>query len=282
MGNVGASSEKMGKALKGFSDCHCHILPNLDDGPGSINESIEMARVLSSSGFSEVYCTPHLMRGGYDNSKEQIEKAALELQAALDENRITVTVHAAVEYFLDEYLPGFLDQPMTLSENVVLIEAYRQVQPQFLVETLFQVIMKKRLRPLLAHPERYDMFDSLLSRKKSNGIFTGFWHWFQGRENNVHRALPATDAMEDISKLKAMGCLFQGNIGSFAGMYGVRVKDRARRLLEMGFYDRLGTDAHRPQKLADWLGKGLKTIEQEIGADELAKLVSMPAGQLVG
>jgi hypothetical protein len=68
---------------------------------------------------------------------------------------------ASAEYYLDEYLLT-LDKPLPLQENIVLIEAYRQVQPRFLAETAYRIITVKHLRPLIAHPERYDMFDAIL------------------------------------------------------------------------------------------------------------------------
>jgi protein-tyrosine phosphatase len=266
----------MGEALKGFTDFHCHILPALDDGPGSINESIEMARVLSSLGFNEIYCTPHLMKGVFDNNKERIEMAVLDLKTALDENGIDVTLHAAVEYCLDEFLLDSLDQPITMGGNVVLVEAYRQVEPQFLAETLYKVIVLEHLRPLIAHPERYDMFDAILPERRRQR-FSGLWPWnwkfpdlVDRREYSFH------DDAETLNSLRSMGCLFQGNIGSFAGIYGERIKLRALRMLEMGLYDHLGTDAHKARKLAAWLDSGLKIVEQEIGTDGLNRLLSPP------
>jgi protein-tyrosine phosphatase len=130
------------------------------------------------------------------------------------------------------------------------------------------------LRPLIAHPERYDMFDAVLPERRK-GRFPGLWPWqwhspdfADRRDNSLH------EDVETLNSLRAMGCLFQGNIGSFAGIYGERIKMRALRLLEMGLYDRLGTDAHRADKLADWLDSGMKLIEQEIGANGLNKLLS--------
>jgi tyrosine-protein phosphatase YwqE len=128
------------------------------------------------------------------------------------------------------------------------------------------------------------MFDAILPERRK-GRFPGLWPWqwkslglFDRREYSFHD----NDNAETLNSLRSMGCLFQGNIGSFAGIYGERVKMRALRMLEMGLYDHLGTDAHRPRKLADWLERGLKVIELELGKDGLTKLVSMPAVQLAG
>ena len=270
---VGKSSEKMSEALKGFTDCHCHILPALDDGPGSINESIEMARVLSSLGFNEIYCTPHLMKGVFDNHKKRIEKSVLDLKTTLNESGIALTLHAAVEYCLDEFLLDSLDQPMSMGENLVLVEAYRQVQPQFLAETLYKVIVLKRLRPLIAHPERYDLFDSVLSSINKSGPLSMLRQWMNLDQSDRKISRPLPDAIEPINTLREMGCLFQGNIGSFAGMYGEQVRARAIQLMQLGFYDRLGTDGHSPRKLAHWLDKGLRVVTDLVGDKGLSRLL---------
>ncbi len=256
-----------------FTDFHCHILPGLDDGSGDMNESLEMARILVDFGFNNIFCTPHVMKGTYDNL-ERVENAVQDLQAALDSIGCPVTLHVSAEYYLDEYLLDFLDKPLPLQENIVLVEAYRQVQPRFLAETAYRIITVKHLRPLIAHPERYDMFDAILPERRK-GRASGLWPWPWKSFNMVdRRKYSFHDDTETLNSLRSMGCLFQGNIGSFAGIYGERIKMRALRMLEMGLYDRLGTDAHRARNLATWLESGLKIIEQEIGTDGLSRLLS--------
>jgi protein-tyrosine phosphatase len=258
-----------------FTDYHCHILPGLDDGAGDMNETLEMVRILADLGFNNIFCTPHVIKGTYDNL-ERIVHAAQDLQAALDNVGILVTVHASVEYYLDEYLLDSLDKPLPLQENVILIEAYRQVQPRFLADTAYRIVTTKHLRPLIAHPERYDMFDAILPERRK-GRFSALWPWQRRPFDLVdRRKYSFHDDAETLNSLRSMGCLFQGNIGSFAGIYGERIKMRALRLLEMGLYDHLGTDAHRAHKLRTWLECGLKLIEQEIGTDGLNRLLSPP------
>jgi protein-tyrosine phosphatase len=258
-----------------FTDYHCHILPGLDDGPGELSESLEMVSILADFGFKNIFCTPHVIKGTYDNL-ERIEYAVQDLQAALDGIESPITLNASAEYYLDEYLLDSLDKPLPLHENVVLLEAYRQVQPRFLAETAYRIITVKHLRPLIAHPERYDMFDAILPERRK-GRIPGLWPW-QWKSIGLfdRRAYSFHDDTETLNSLRSMGCLFQGNIGSFAGIYGERVKMRALRMLEMGLYDHLGTDAHKARKLATWLESGLKIIEQEIGRDGLNKLLSAP------
>jgi protein-tyrosine phosphatase len=69
-------------------DFHCHILPGLDDGPKTIEESIEMAEALQNAGFTAVYCTPHLIKGAYEADNEAVRTAAAVLQKRLNNENI--------------------------------------------------------------------------------------------------------------------------------------------------------------------------------------------------
>jgi protein-tyrosine phosphatase len=70
-----------------------------------------------------------------------------------------------------------------------------------------------------------------------------------------------------------MGCRFQGNIGSFAGIYGSSVRETALQYLREGVYDRLGSDAHRPDQLDTWLPEGLGVIRDCVGQAGLKVLL---------
>jgi protein-tyrosine phosphatase len=216
---------------RGFVDIHCHLLPGLDDGPADEVEALEMARVLASAGFSEVYCTPHLLRGAYDNPPAKVRQAVTVLQASLDRERIPLKLHPGMEYYLDEYLPAHLEDPLPLGDTpFLLVEASTQANPDILLDSIYQVARRK-LTPVLAHPERCETFH---------------------REKDL------------FNKLRTMGCLFQANIGSFAGVYGETVRHQSVQYLKQGTYDRFGTDAHRFKDFERWLKTGMKRIPSEM------------------
>ena len=218
---------------RGFVDIHCHLLPGLDDGPATEAEALEMAHVLASAGFSEVYCTPHMLRGAYDNPPAKVRQAVTVLQASLDRESIPLKLHPGMEYYLDEYLPAHLEDPLPLGDTpFLLVEASPQANPDFLLDSIYQVARRK-LTPVLAHPERCETFH---------------------REKDF------------FSKLRAMGCLFQANIGSFAGVYGETVQHQSIQYLKQGTYDRVGTDAHRFKDFDRWLKAGMKWIPTEMAA----------------
>jgi protein-tyrosine phosphatase len=258
-----------------FTDCHCHLLPGLDDGPAGSDEAVEMAAILASLGFSHIVCTPHFLKGAYDIHPARVRDAVTKLQEDLARAGMSLSVQASAEYYLDEFILGSLDDPLPLVGDVILVEAHCGVQHAFLADTAYQVITRKRLRPLIAHPERCDLFDCVLKegRPGLRGLARALLNKFPPR--NLH-----SDAWEvyrypenALHMLRDMGCLFQGNIGSFAGLYGEQVRKRALCLLRMGLYDRLGTDAHRPGGLAFWLKEGMHVVMQEVGETGLNGLL---------
>jgi len=128
--------------------------------------------------------------------------------------------------------------------------------------------------PLIAHPERSPAFFpiaepapladwSLLSALRA--LVTG-----KKRETEPVRetALPPF-----LLQLRSLGCRFQGNIGSFAGVYGASIQENALLFLKEGVYDRLGSDAHRPAQLSTWLTEGLDIVREIVGPAGLKRLL---------
>ncbi len=225
-----------------FVDIHCHLLPGLDDGPSEESESLEMARVFVSAGFSEIFCTPHMLRGAYYNPPARIRAAVADLQNAVDKEQIPLTLHAGAEYYLDEFLPSYLEDPITIGDSFLLVEASYQVAPDFLLDSIFRIVQKK-FTPILAHPERCEILDP---------------------------------EKEPVTKLKAMGCLFQQNIGSFAGIYGEKVRLRALSYLKREICSHIATDAHQLPNLEEWLSRGMKIIDKEAGVEIKKYIFSTP------
>ncbi|MBN1932938.1 MAG: hypothetical protein JW786_15145 [Desulfobacterales bacterium] len=238
-------------------DYHSHLLPDVDDGSKSIEESLEMARILVAAGFKEVYCTPHCIKGVYENTRENIQPKFAQLQNAINEAGISLVVHPGMEYYLDEFFVDHLHNPQTLgNSDLILVEAPPLCNPEIIKENIFQ-INRHKLKPLLAHPERCE----LLTADKSNSNF-----WSKLKNGFSHKSLPAMpdtclnssspfDLCEDLIN---MGCLFQGNIGSFAGIYGKQVQKKAQNFLKEGYYSYFGSDGHSSHTLENFLSQGMK------------------------
>lgn len=261
-----------GKVLVGFTDYHSHILPALDDGARDVQESLRMAAILAAAGFRTIHCTPHRLVGAFEATPAQVADQVAALQRSVDAAGIPVRLLPGMEYYLDEFLLYNLKTPLPLgNSSLLLIEAPLQAIPPALERSLQQV-KDTGFTPLIAHPERCQVFFAheggpsaagLSLRQALSGILPG-----RGGRPVVIK--PNTSLLESLTDL---GCRFQADIASFAGEFGGEVQRRALTLLDDGIYTNLGSDAHRSTELAETIRRGLQVIEEAVGEEALLKLL---------
>lgn len=221
------------------TDFHCHLLPNIDDGPAHIDDSVAMAAALRDAGFTKVYCTSHLIKGSFEADNQTVKATVCDLQARLNQENITIELLPGREYYLDEYLLDYLKDPLTIGDTpYVMIEIPGHALAEFVKETLFR-IKCGRLIPMIAHPERCGLLTIPQKRDTSS------WLRFAKPKHKIPGAKPYEPTLLDY--LKDVGCAFQGNLGSFAGWYGPDVLKSAKYLQQEKIYTHFGTDAHSPR-----------------------------------
>jgi protein-tyrosine phosphatase len=131
-------------------DIHCHILPNMDDGPQEIDESIEMAKMASKDGIEKIIATPHI----YDNrfSSNDITDRVDQLNHLLNQKKIPIQVYPGAEVAIGldpEKLSGY-----TINHSAyILIEFPHDHLPSYAGKML-EWLCAKGLKPIIAHPER--------------------------------------------------------------------------------------------------------------------------------
>lgn len=201
-----------------YVDIHSHLLPGIDDGAKNIEETISLVDGLKKIGFSQFITTPHSITGIWDNTPISIAAKLEETNLLVKETKLK----AAAEYMMDSFFFDRIkkgEKLLTLKENYVLVEMSYLNAPIQLYDIIFEIQIQG-YKPILAHPERY--------------LFYG---------NNF----------DEFNKLKKSGCLFQLNLLSTTGYYGVGVTKIAQKLLDANLYDFVGSDVHH-QKHAKSLG----------------------------
>ncbi len=196
----------------GFTDIHSHLIYGIDDGAKTKEDSIALTRQLADIGFTSFMGTPHTIADVWPNSKEKIILHAAQTAAALKEENILYPFRFASEYMLDNHFAWLIqNEPLlTIKDNIVLVEMSYINPPINLYDMLFD-LKAAGYKPLMAHPERY--------------IF------YQGRLN-------------EYARLKKAGCLFQLNLLSAVGYYGLGALKTASELLKNGLFDYAGSDVH--------------------------------------
>ena len=233
-----ATNEPPVELLKDYSllqtDFHSHLIPGLDDGAESEEESLKMLKGLESLGFRKVITTPHVMSDYYRNSPEAIFAGRDRLRTLCSENNILLQVEAAAEYYLDEGFTARLgkEKLMTLGDNYVLFEVSYINPPDHLMRTVFDLKVNG-YKPLLAHPERYP-----------------FWY----------------NKFEVYEELKEHEVFFQINTISLTGYYGPGAKKIAEKMIDAGMVNFAGSDMHHTRHL--------EALRKTLGEKYLARLVA--------
>ena len=236
-------------------DWHSHILPGVDDGPTDIEQSVVLAAALAAGGFTEVYCTPHLVRGIHEAGNDEVRWGVEKLQDRLNTDGIPITLRSGREYCLDEYLQEALEDPLPLGDSRLLLVELLPHSTADMVRRLVYDVVRAGFTPVIAHPERSPLLASPGPSNGNGGILGSLRHLFPGRGNghtvhapggNVHGERAQENAAENplLSYLRDLGCSFQGNLGSFSGFYGGPVKATAESMRGAGLYDRYGSDLH--------------------------------------
>lgn len=194
------------------TDVHCHILPGVDHGSQSVEQSLEMLEEEIKMGISRVICTSHVTAETFENTPETLTQAFQTLSQAVKEAGLDIELHASAEYRIDEYWDSQYSQGnvLPMPGNYILMENSFQQELLQLDELLFD-LMLKGYKPILAHPERYG--------------------YYSHRHNRYE-------------KMHSQGVKFQVNLLSLAGYFGQGARDNAMWLVKNGMVDMLGTDMH--------------------------------------
>ncbi len=194
-------------------DMHSHLIPGIDDGAKTLEESMDLIQRLHGYGLKKLITTPHIMTEFYKNTPETITRGLIKLQHELQKKDIDIEIEAAAEYYLDEVFMEKVergDQLLTFGDHYILLETGFINKPQMLLETLFKLEMKG-LKPILAHPERY---------------------LYLHQDNKM------------LESLVDRGVAFQVNLLSLTGYYSKPVKTLAEKLIDWGAIKFMGTDCH--------------------------------------
>jgi tyrosine-protein phosphatase YwqE len=199
------------------TDLHSHLLPGLDDGVKSFDEVVSIISTFQNLGFTKAITTPHIMSDYYKNSPAGIRQKMIELKEYLSQHNIVFNLECAAEYYFDETLLDLIqsgDEILTFGESYLLFETNTFAEP-FMLDDLIFKLKVKNIKPVLAHPERYQYLQNNLSRV----------------EDLINR-----------------GVYMQINSLSLIGFYSKPIQKMARQLIDNKMIHFLGSDCHNPDQ----------------------------------
>ncbi len=215
-------------------DLHCHVLPEVDDGPVTLDEALALARAAAGEGTRVLVATPHVSYR-YPTSAERMRQGVEQVGAALREEGIPVTIATGAEIALE--MLGRLDRTelerLTLGGGpYLLLEAPLSAVGGEL-EAGVRALQDEGFGVVLAHPERCPSF---------------------------HRK------PERLARLVAAGVLCSLTASSFTGRFGRPVRALSERLLADGLVHDVASDAHDAERRPPALRSCLRAAEGRLPA----------------
>lgn len=243
--------------MRGFCDLHCHFVAGIDDGARTLEESRALLTGLHAAGFDDVVATPHMRPGMFDNRREDLARAFEATRAGLPGEGLP-RVHLASEHWLDDEVFGRMlagealpyprlgDAPGD-GRAAILVELAPRAFPPRLAHRFFD-LMRHGLRPVLAHPERYQ---------------------------------PVWKDDACLDDLLDAGAHLLLDVCALVGKYGRASQEAAEKLLDEDAYEAACSDAHRPGD-PELVARAIEELEARVGSEEARRLLADAPRALLG
>jgi protein-tyrosine phosphatase len=217
-------------------DLHCHILPNVDDGPQNIAESVEMAKQAVRQGIRTIIATPHHRNEKYENHGQTIFNQVEEFNRVLKSEKIDLTVLPGQETRIYGEMAEGLESGEILPLNqgkYVLVELPSGHVPRYTGQLMFDIQLKGFV-PVIVHPERNQEI---------------------------------VENPELLYQLVKKGALTQVTASSVTGHFGKTIKKFTHQLLEANLTHFIASDAHNTTSRGFKMDEAYSTIEKVFGID---------------
>lgn len=235
-------------------DLHCHYLPGIDDGAQTLEEALDLARAAVAAGISIAVVTPHVHPGRYENTARSIGPLRDAFQRVLEHEGIPLDVRAGGEVRISADILSMVEAGDVPS--IGILDGYQVMLLEFPhshlltgADNLFGWLLDRRIRPLIAHPERNK------------------------------------EVMRNPDKIQAyveMGCMLQLTGASVVGDFGKPAQECARRLIERGWVSVVATDAHNLRYRPPCLDRAHEALRALGGAGLARELTQDMPARIVG
>lgn len=203
--------------MSGIVDFHSHLLPQVDDGSQSVEQSLAALRAFAAQGVTTVVTTPHfdasLTRdpAALGERLGQFDAGWAALQDAMHGVEGLPLLKRGTEVMLDEPDVDLSDPRIRLDGGPFVLCEFPALRLPPNAEWGIKNLLDRGYRPIVAHPERYRNQEAELG---------------------------------SLRRLREAGALFQVNAGSFIGQHGEQAERVAWRLIALGWVEYLSSDFH--------------------------------------
>lgn len=227
--------------MERFVDAHCHVLPEVDDGAQSMNETRQMLQMAYDEGIRYIIATPHHHPRRGKASPRQLRRQLKLVREEAEKISEKLRVYLGTEVYFGQDVPDKLKEDKILTMNrtrYVLVEFSPIDSFDYICQGIQQIQMKG-FEVILAHIERY-----------------------RSMREDIGRAEHLAD----------MGVRIQVNAGSITGQSGWKIKRYIKQLMDRDLVFCVGTDAHDPKSRPPQMKKAAEYVKKKYGEEYVRRI----------
>ncbi len=239
------------KKIIGYWDVHCHLLPGVDDGAGSMTETMKLIGMEYRQGVRKIVFTPHYRKGLFEIPLDAKEEVFNQVVKKAEKKYPDMEFYLGCEYHTESRMMDRImeDARYRMPKGQAVLVEFSYTES---FRNLLQVVknlVKAGLIPVVAHFERYECLRKDITRLK---------------------------------RLKKEGAMLQVNCKSLIGKEGLSKKMFCGRALMEGYVDLLGTDAHNTESRSVHMEEAARYIWKKKGDFGLRKILQENPERLFG
>ena len=225
-------------------DIHSHIIPNVDDGARSVEETFNILKEAQEAGFTDVILTSHFLLNYYETNAQELIFWKEKLQEVLKKQGTKINLHSGMEIYITNQMEELLENKKILTlanSRYMLIELPLATNVKYFDYVVYY-LEAKGIKPIIAHPERYKCVQK------------------------------DPDIVEEYIE---KGCLIQCNYGSIVNLYGREAEKTIKTLLKKNQVHFLGSDVHRENGTYLIILDAIKKIRKIIEKNKINELTTI-------
>ena len=225
-------------------DIHSHIIPNVDDGARSVEETFNILKEAQEAGFTDVILTSHFLLNYYETNAQELIFWKEKLQEVLKKQGTKINLHSGMEIYITNQMEELLENKKILTlanSGYMLIELPLATNVKYFDYVVYY-LEAKGIKPIIAHPERYKCVQK------------------------------DPDIVEEYIE---KGCLIQCNYGSIVNLYGREAEKTIKTLLKKNQVHFLGSDVHRENGTYLIILDAIKKIRKIIGENKINEITTI-------
>ena len=232
-------------------DVHTHILPKIDDGARSLEESLKLLKIEIDNGVTGVILTPHYRRGMFEATLKDRETAWRLLVTEVEKRKLPIALFMGCEFHANRDMVEILDKgvPFTLNQTKnVLVEFSAGDNFSYIREQVYN-LRSGGYNPIIAHLERYPVF--------------------KGK-------------MDLVEELINLGAKIQLTAGAVTGEYGFLTKRTCHQLLKKQLVHFVASDMHRVTNEGIELKNCVNYMEKKYGKTYTKEIFEINPKEIIG